>query len=95
MDLEGIMLNETSDREGQILQGVTYMWNFLLYFLMWTIFKVFIEFITIYLLCYGLVFWLRGLWDLCSLTRDETHALCTGWPSLHHWATREVPGIFF
>ena len=95
MDLEGIMLNETSDREGQILQGVTYMWNFLLYFLMWTIFKVFIEFITIYLLFYVLVFWLRGLWDLCSLTRDETHALCTGWPSLHHWATREVPGIFF
>ena len=31
---------------------------------MWTIYKVFIEFITILLLFSVLVFWLRGMWDL-------------------------------
>ena len=36
----------------------------------WTLFKVFIEFITTLLLFYVLVFWLRGMWDLSSLTRN-------------------------
>ena len=27
MDLEGIMLNEVSQTEGQILYDITYMWN--------------------------------------------------------------------
>ena len=36
------------------------------FFLMWTIFKVFIEFVTILLLFYVLVFWPRGMWDLSS-----------------------------
>ena len=40
---------------------------------MWTIFKVFIELVTIVLLFYGLGFWLRGMWDLSSPTRDRTH----------------------
>ena len=31
---------------------------------MWTIFKVFIEFVTILLLFYVLVFWPQGMWDL-------------------------------
>ena len=39
---------------------------------MWTILKVFIEFVTILLLFYVLYFWLRGVWDLSSLTRDPT-----------------------
>ena len=43
-------------------------WNTLLktffFFLMWTIFKVFIEFITILLLFYVVVFWLPGMWIL-------------------------------
>ena len=30
---------------------------------MWTILKVFIEFVTILLLFYVLVFWSRGMWD--------------------------------
>ena len=39
--------------------------------LMWTnVLKVFIEFVTILLLFYVLVFWPRGMWDLSSLTRD-------------------------
>ena len=37
---------------------------------MWTIFKVFIEFVTVLLLFYVLVFWLQGMCDLNSLTRD-------------------------
>ena len=36
------------------------------FFLMWTIFKVFIEFVTILLLFYVLVFWPWGMWDLSS-----------------------------
>ena len=36
----------------------------------WTISKVFIEFITTLFLFYVLVFWLRDMWDLSSLTRN-------------------------
>ena len=37
---------------------------------MWAILKVFIEFVTILLLFYILVFWSQDMWDLSSLTRD-------------------------
>ena len=57
---------------------------------MWTIFKVFIEFVTILLLFYVLVFWPPGMWDFTSPTRNQTHTLCIGRQSLKHWATREV-----
>ena len=43
---------------------------------MWIIFKVFIEFVTILLFCF--MFWLVGMWDLRSPTRDQTHIPCTG-----------------
>ena len=39
---------------------------------MWTILKVFIEFVPVLLLSYVLVFWPQGIWDLNSLTRDQT-----------------------
>ena len=42
----------------------------ILRFFMWIIFKVFIEFITILLLFYVLVFWPQGMWDLSLLTRN-------------------------
>ena len=58
---------------------------------MWTIFKLFIEFVTVLLLFYVLVFWLQGMWDLSSLTRDQTHTPCIGRRSLNHWTIREVP----
>ena len=45
---------------------------------MWTIFKVFIEFVTILLLFYILVFWPQVMWDLRSLTTDQTHSSCIG-----------------
>ena len=53
--------------------------------------KVFIEFVTILLLFYVLVFRPRGMWDLSSLTRDRTRTPCIGRQSLNHWTTREVP----
>ena len=58
---------------------------------MWTIFRVFIEFVTILLLFHVLVFWLRGMWDLSSPTRDRTCTPCIGRRSLNHWTAREVP----
>ena len=63
-------------------------------FLTWTNFKVFIEFATILLLFYVLVFWPQGMWDLSSPTRDGIRTPCIGRRSLNHWTTREVPLIF-
>ena len=60
---------------------------------MWTVFKVFIEFVTIVLLFYVLVFWPRGMWDLSSLTRDWTCTPCIGRRSLNHWTAREVTRV--
>ena len=59
---------------------------------MWTIFKVFIEFVTISLLFYVLGFWPWGMWDLSSLARDWTCIPCIGRWSLNHWTARKVPG---
>ena len=49
-----------------------------IFFLIWTTFKVFIEFVTILLLFYVLVFWPRGMWDPTSPTRDQTCTPCIG-----------------
>ena len=60
--------------------------------LLWTIFKVFIKSVTVLILFFQvLAFWPRGMWDLISPTRDQTHTSCTGRQSLNHWTTREVP----
>ena len=32
-----------------------------------------------------------GMWDLSSLTRDQTHFPCLGRQILNHWTTRRVP----
>ena len=37
---------------------------------MLTIFKVFIEFVTILLLFYVLALWPRGMWDISTPTKD-------------------------
>ena len=38
--------------------------------------------------------WLpHSRWDLSSLTRDRTHVPCIRRWILHHWNTREVPGL--
>ena len=48
-----------------------------LFFLMWTIFKVLIEFVTMLFLFFVLVCWLQGMWHFSSLTRVQicTHAM--------------------
>ena len=51
------------------------------FFLMWTIFKVFLEFTRILFLFSFLLFWLRVMWDLGFLTRDWT---CT--PCIRRWS---------
>ena len=62
---------------------------------MWTICKVFIEFITILLLLFMFwFFWPQGMWDLCSPTRDQTYIPCIGRQSHNHWTVREVPNLF-
>ena len=43
---------------------------------MWTIFKVFPEFVTVLPLFYVFVFWLQDMWDLSSQTRYRTGSLC-------------------
>ena len=44
---------------------------------------VFIEFVIL-LLFYVLAFWLQGMWDLSSLTKDQTCTPCIGRQSLNH-----------
>ena len=63
--------------------------------LMWTIFKVFTEFVTTLFLLYVLVPWPRGMWDPSSPTRDRTHTPCIGRRSPNHWTAREVPVSIF
>ena len=60
-------------------------------FSMWTIFKVFVEFVTILFLLYVSVFQPQGMWDHSSPTRDQTCSLCTGSWRPNHWTAREVP----
>ena len=59
--------------------------------------KSFIEFITILflfsILCF-LLFWLQGMWDLKSLTRNQTYTPCIGMQSLNHWTIREVLRLY-
>ena len=59
------------------------------FFLMWTIFKVFTEFLSI--LLQVLVFWPQGKWDLSSPARDRTGNPGIGRQNLNHGSTREVP----
>ena len=62
---------------------------------MWTIFKVFIEFVTVLLLFYILVFGPCSTWDLSFPTRDQTCTPGIGrGAGLSHWTTREVPALF-
>ena len=58
---------------------------------MWTLEKVFVEFVTMLLLFYILVVWPRSMWDLSFLTRDGTHTPCIGRWRLNHWTTWQVP----
>ena len=48
------------------------------FFCVWTIFKVFTEFVTILLLFSVLVYWLWGMWDFSFPTRKEHCTPCIG-----------------
>ena len=68
---------------------------------MWTIFKVFIDFVTILLLFHVLVFSSLGMWDSASWTKDSGSPTkdrsCTpsiGRQSPDHWTTREISASF-
>ena len=56
-----------------------------IYFLMWLIFKVFTELVTMLLLFYVLFFWPGGMRDLRSLTSDRTYHPCIRRRSPNHW----------
>ena len=58
---------------------------------MWTIFKVFIEFVTVLLLFCVLTFWLQGMWDLNSPPRDQT---CTPPALKDQVLTIRLPEVF-
>ena len=68
---------------------------FKILFLTWTIFKVFIQFITILLLLFMSWFFGPEVYGiLVPLTRDQIHAPCIGAWSLNHGTTREIPELF-
>ena len=52
-----------------LLPGPKPVWCFVCV-CVFSIFKVFIDFVAILLLFYVLVFWPRGMWDPSSLNRD-------------------------
>ena len=59
---------------------------------MWTIFKAFIEFVTILLLLYVLVFWTGDMWDLATDQGSNQQSLHWKQKS-NHSTTREVPWL--
>ena len=72
---------------------------------MWTIFKLFIEFVTILLLFHVLVFWPQGMWDSQLLDQGsnldptpalEGEVLTTGPPgkSLSFFFFKNCPSLF-
>ena len=64
-------------------------------------FKVFTESVTTLLLfdvlvfSFSFFFYLKGMWDLSSLMRDQTLTPCIGRMILSHWTTRGVPMHMF
>ena len=81
----------------ELTQVCSFLWlsnSVLRFFFIWTIFKVFIAFVTIFLLFYVLVFCLASQHvGPLLLIRDLTHTPCTGRRNLNHWTIREVPLI--
>ena len=65
------------DAQLSLWSNSTELHFFKIFFLMWTIFKVF-KFVTILLLISVLIFWLWGMRDLSPPTRDGTCIPCIG-----------------
>ena len=64
------------------------------FFFMWSIFQIFIEFVSILFLFYVLDLWPWGTGALSSPARDWTHTSSNRKWSLSHWTTMET-WIFF
>ena len=64
------ILYQLSNQGSPEILPTLFVYFFKIFFLIWTIFKVFIKFVTILLLFYILVFWPLGMWDLSSPARD-------------------------
>ena len=81
-------------QHAKVMEVRSYKWCVSLFFkiLIWTIFKVFIEFAATLLLLFMFCsfFWPWGMFDLSSPIRARTHTLCIGRWSLKLWTTREV-----
>ena len=60
------------------------------FFLTWTIFKVFIAFVTVLLRFYVSFFFGHKVCEITSLTRDQTSTLCVRRQDLNHWTAREA-----
>ena len=72
------------------IQWVLYLFFLKIFFDMDHSFKIFIEFVTVLLLLYVLVFWPQDMWGLSSPTRGQTHTACPGRQRLNHQITREI-----
>ena len=73
------------------LNILSFNFLYLIRFLMWTFFKVFIEFVTIGLLFYAFFFYLKACGILAYSIRDGTHTPGIGRKRLNYWTAREVP----
>ena len=74
---------------------VWFVFAFLKIFWMWTIVKIFIEFVTTLLLFYVLIFGPKARGILASWPGIEPTSLALGRWILNHWTTREgPPGLF-
>lgn len=58
-------------------------------------FKGFIESVITLLLIYVVVFWLRGIWDLSFLSKDQTHAPCIRRRIVNHWTAKSFLNYVF
>ena len=64
--LERLLTFCEEDTLNLLIYEIKFIFNFLkLYSL-----RVYIEYVTIWIFFYVLGFWPRGMWNLCSLTRD-------------------------
>ena len=72
------------------VNSLSFFFFFKIFFLKWTIFEVFIEFVTILLLFHVLVFWSWGMWISAPWLGIEPSSL--HWEmKCSPWATRKVP----
>ena len=86
--IKGIVTSVSPEEEPGPCPTVALLLNFFKKFFLCGPFLVFIEFVTILLLVYVLVFWPLGMWDLSTPTRDQIWTPCIGSWSPNHWTIR-------